>query len=105
MAAWLDNYDEEFGAYRVFESKSACESYLAAVVMFRARNLSVPVFDLTRTVKGKDGKPHHPKLHMDGVLERITRTGMFELALRMEEDGITPIDKVTVAVREAEYAG
>ena len=104
VAAWLDNYDEEFGVYKAFESKAECESYLVAMVMFRAENLSVPVVDLTRTVRGKDGKPHHPKLRMDGVLDLITRTGMFELALRMDDDGLTAVDKVTVAVREAEYA-
>lgn len=103
VAAWLDNYDEDFGCYRVFKSKSACESYLAATVMFRADGLHVPVLDLSRVVTSRSGGgAHHPKLRMDGVLRRIEQDGMFELALRMEADGLTPADKVTVAVREAD---
>lgn len=102
VATWLDNYDEDFGCYRVFKSKSACESYLAAMVMFRAKNLAVPVIDLTRTVRGKDGKLRHPRLRMDGVLDLIKRTGEFELAFRMDYDGLAAVDKVTVAVRETD---
>ena len=105
VAAWLDNYDEDFGCYRAFPVRRECEEYLADVVFERAKFLDVPVLDLTRTVAGPGGRRVRRRLDRLGVLRRIRRHGMFELAIRMQEDGVTPVDRVTVAVREAEYAG
>lgn len=87
---WLDNYDGEFGIYRVFTNKRKCIDYLVDVVFTRAAFLEVDVLDADRYTADNEVRI---ELTRDKVRERLKRDKLFSLII---SDGECGMDRVTV---------
>ena len=105
MAVWLDDYDGEFGAYKVFHERGKCLDYLTDMVFRRAKLLDVDVVDQSaKPVKDDVGDLVFPKMTRRQVRDQLGGGMDFGLVLKTSSvSGNLFIDEqVSVGIREVE---
>lgn len=98
MAVWLDDYDGEFGAYKVFRERGKCLDYLTGMVFERAKLLDV-VDQSAKPVSG-----NFPKMTRKQVRDQLGSGMDFGLVLKTSfASGYLFVDEqVSVGIREVE---
>ena len=105
MAVWLDDYDGEFGAYKVFRERGKCLDYLTGMVFERAKLLDVDVVDQSaKPVKDDVGDLVFPKMTRRQVRDQLGGGMDFGLVLKTSfASGYLFVDEqVSVGIREVE---
>ena len=105
VAVWLDDYDGEFGAYKVFRERGKCLDYLTDMVFRRAKLLDVDVVDQSaKPVKDDVGDLVFPKMTRRQVRDQLGSGLDFGLVLKTSSvSGNLFIDEqVSVGIREVE---
>lgn len=103
-ACWCDDYNCDFGIYKVFRSRGKCLDYLTDIVFERAENLEVRVRDQSkRYVLGENGEPVFPEMTRKEVRDQF-EGGDFGLVLRtnLTPVGLDVVEQVSMGVREVE---
>lgn len=100
MAVWLDDYDGEFGVYKVFRERGKCLDYLTSMVFERAKLLDVDVVD--QSAKPVSG--NFPKMTRKQVRDHLGGGMDFGLVLKTSfASGYLFVDEqVSVGIREVE---
>ena len=105
MAVWLDDYDGEFGAYKVFRERGKCLDYLTGMVFGRAKLLDVDVVDQSaKPIRDEFGDLVFPKMTRRQVRDQLGSGLDFGLVLKTSSvSGNLFIDEqVSVGIREVE---
>ena len=104
-ACWCDDYNCDFGVYKVFRTRGKCLDYLTDMVFERAENLGVKVRDQSkRYVLGENGEPVFPEMTREEVRDQLGGGGDFGLVLRtnLTPVGLDVVEQVSVGVREVD---
>lgn len=104
-ACWCDDYDCDFGVYKVFHERGKCLDYLTDMVFERAKLLEVDVVDQSaKYITDKNGNIAFPKMTWAQVRDQLGSGMDFSLVLRTRFTlGILVVEEqVSVGIREVE---
>ena len=105
MAVWLDDYDGEFGVYKMFRERGKCLDYLTDRVFERAKLLDVDVVDQSaKPVKDDVGDLVFPKMTRRQVRDQFGSGMDFGLVLKTSSvsENLFIDEQVSVGIREVE---
>lgn len=103
---WCDDYDCDFGVYKVFSSRGRCIDYLTDMVFERAKLLEVDVVDQSaRPVRNDVGDLVFPKMTREQVRDQLGSGMDFCLVLKtspMLYDDLLVDEQASMGIREVE---
>ena len=84
-AVWFDDYDCDFGVYKIFRDRGAALDYLTDTVFERAKLLEVDVVDQSaEPIVDEDGDHQFPKMTWQQVRDQLGSGMDFGLVLRAD---------------------
>lgn len=102
-AVWFDDYDCDFGVYKVFRDRGAALDYLTDTVFERAKLLEVDVVDQSaEPIIGENGDHQFPKMTWDQVRNQLGSGMDFGLVLRAdwEYGSLSVKEQACMGIRE-----
>lgn len=102
-AVWCDDYDCEFGVYKIFCDRGAALDYLTDTVFERAKLLEVDVVDQSaEPIVDKDGNHQFPKMTWQQVRDQLGSGMDFGLVLKAdwEYGSLTVKEQASMGIRE-----
>ena len=104
-ACWCDDYDCDFGVYKVFSSRGKCLDCLTDMVFERAKLLEVGVVDqYARPVRDDVGDLVFPKMTREQVRDRLGSGMDFCLVLKTSPqfDDLFVDEQASMGIRKVE---
>ena len=102
-AVWFDDYDCDFGVYKVFRDRGAALDYLTDTVFERAKLLEVDVVDQSaEPIVDKDGNHQFPEMTWEQVRDQLASGMDFGLVTRAEWEygSLTVKEQACMGIRE-----
>lgn len=102
-AVWCDDYDCDFGVYKVFRNRGEALDYLTDTVFERAKFLEVDVVDQTaKPIRDDVGDLVFPKMTWQQVRDQLGSGMDFGLVLRTSPmiDGLVIDEQASMGIRE-----
>ena len=102
-AVWFDDYDCDFGVYKIFRDRGAALDYLTDTVFERAKLLEVDVVDQNgEPVIDEDGNHRFPKMTWQQVRDQLGSGMDFGLVLRAdwEYGSLSVKEQASMGIRE-----
>lgn len=102
-AVWFDDYDCDFGVYRIFRDRGAALDYLTDTVFERAKLLEVDVVDQSaEPIVDKDGNHQFPKMTWQQVRDQLGSGMDFGLVLKAdwEYGSLSVKEQACMGIRE-----
>ena len=102
-AVWFDDYDCDFGVYRIFRDRGAALDYLTDTVFERAKLLKVDVVDQSaKPIRDDVGDLVFPKMTWQQVRDQLGSGMDFGLVLRTSPmfDDLVVDEQASVGIRE-----
>lgn len=102
-AVWFDDYDCDFGVYKIFRDRGAALDYLTDTVFERAKLLEVDVVDQSaKPIRDDVGDLVFPKMTWQQVRDQLGSGMDFSLVLRTSPmfDDLVVDEQASVGIRE-----
>lgn len=102
-AVWFDDYDCDFGVYKIFLDRGAALDYLTDTVFERAKLLEVDVVDQSaEPIVDKDGNHQFPETTWEQVRDQLASGMDFGLVTRAEWEygSLTVKEQACMGIRE-----